>query len=347
MNYKVFTSKEIFSLESGKQLQELHLAYNSFGTLNKEKNNVVWVFHALTANSNPIEWWPGIVGDGCIINPQQHFIICVNMPSSCYGSIHPLDENVTTGEPFYHDFPLFTTRDMIRAYQLLKEDLGIEKIYLGIGGSMGGQQLLEWAIEEPNLCEYIVPIATNAQHSSWGIAFNKSQRLCIEHDATWKTKTPNAGIDGMKVARSVALISYRNYQAYAETQQGLVDENLPVDEQVFKAETYQEYQGEKLAKRFNAFSYWYLSKAMDTHNVGRNRNGVINALKNIVAKTLVIGIKTDVLFPITEQEFLAEHIPYAEFTSINSHYGHDGFLLEHEKITQILRNFLLREHFLK
>ncbi|MCU0322351.1 MAG: homoserine O-acetyltransferase [Chitinophagaceae bacterium] len=343
MSYQTFTSKETFVLESGKSLPQLHLAYHTFGELNATKSNVVWVFHALTANSNPVEWWPGIVGDGCIINPQQHFIVCVNMPNSCYGSIGPLDVNPLTNEPYYHNFPLFTTRDMVRAYQLLKENLGIEKIYMGIGGSMGGQQLLEWAIEQPELFEYIVPIATNAQHSPWGIAFNKSQRMCIENDSTWKDKNANAGIQGMKTARSLALISYRHYQAYTETQTGVVDDNLPVDEQVFKAETYQQYQGQKLANRFNAFSYWFLTKAMDTHNVGRGRKSVIDALKLIQAKALVVSIKTDILFPIQEQEFLVAHIPNAELTIINSHYGHDGFLLEHEKITLLLRSFLKRD----
>lgn len=343
MSYQTFTSKEIFHLESGKSLPQLHLAYHTFGEFNTDKSNVVWVFHALTANSNPVEWWSGIVGEGCIINPQQYFIICVNMPNSCYGSIGPLDVNPLTNEPYYQTFPMFSTRDMIRAYQLLQKHLSIKKIYMGIGGSMGGQQLLEWAIEQPELFEYIVPIATNAQHSPWGIAFNKSQRMCIENDATWKQKKADAGINGMKTARSLALISYRHYQAYTETQTGVVDDSLPIDEQVFKAETYQAYQGQKLANRFNAFSYWFLTKAMDTHNVGRGRKSVINALKSIQAKALVISIKTDILFPIQEQEFLVAHIPNAELTIINSHYGHDGFLLEHEKITLLLKSFLKRD----
>jgi homoserine O-acetyltransferase len=153
----------------------------------------------------------------------------------------------------------------------------------------------------------------------------------------------DAGIEGMKIARSLALISYRHYQAYAETQTGIVDEALPIDEQVFKAETYQAYQGQKLANRFNAFSYWYLTRAMDTHHVGRGRNSVIEALKSIQAKALVISIKSDILFPLEEQEFLAAHIPNAELAIINSYYGHDGFLLEHEKITLLLKGFLKRD----
>ena len=346
MSYQTFEYNQPFQLESGKCLPQLHLAYTSYGKLNAAKTNAVWVFHALTANSNPTEWWPNVVGENCIINPQQYFIICVNMPGSCYGSIGPLNNNPLSCEPYYHNFPMFTTRDMIRAYALLKNSLGIKKIYMGIGGSMGGQQLLEWAIEQPNLFEYIVPIATNAQHSPWGIAFNKSQRLCIENDPSWAERKPSAGINGMKTARSLALMSYRHYEAYAETQTGIVDDRLPVDEQVFRAETYQAYQGQKLANRFNAFSYWFLSKAMDTHNVGRGRTNVIAALKRIQAKALVISIKSDMLFPIVEQEFLAAHITTVELAIIQSHYGHDGFLLEHEKIAQLLKGFLKKDKIL-
>ena len=183
-----FNYNRQFKLESGASLPGLHLAYTTHGQLNHEKDNVIWIFHALTANSDPAEWWPGLVGKDRFFNPDHHFIICVNMPGSCYGSIGPLDTDPETKEPYYHNFPFFTTRDMIRSYQLLKEYLGIRKIKIGIGGSMGGQQLLEWAIEEPQLFENIFPIATNAFHSPWGIAFNSSQRLAIETDSTWKNK---------------------------------------------------------------------------------------------------------------------------------------------------------------
>lgn len=333
--FHTFHSAEKFVLESGKVLPQLHLGYTTLGTLNPQKNNVVWIFHALTANSNAADWWPGIVGDGCIINPQNHFIICVNMPGSCYGSINALSIN-NENEKYYLHFPLFTTRDMIRAYQLLQQHLGIHTILLGIGGSMGGQQLLEWAIEDPTLFEYIIPIATNAKHSAWGIAFNATQRMCIEADTTWQTHTDDAGINGLKNARAIALLSYRNYTTYA-LQEGVVNDDALVDEKIFKATTYQIYQGEKLAKRFNAFSYWYLSKAMDTHNVGRARNGLQQALQQIKAKTLVIGIDSDILFPPAEQQYLQQQIPNAKIAIINSLYGHDGFLLEHEKISALIK----------
>lgn len=332
----VFNHTLPFTLESGVTLPGFHLAYTTNGILNDKKDNVVWIFHALTANSDASEWWPGLVGDGKFFDPSKYFIICVNIPGSCYGSLGPLDVDPLTNEAYYHSFPFFTTRDMIRTFRFLKDDLAITKIHIGIGGSMGGQQLLEWAIEEPELFEYIVPLATNAFHSPWGIAFNASQRFCIETDQSWKEKKSKAGMEGMKVARSMALISYRHYETYYRTQSEITTEKIDT----FKSESYQRYQGEKLAKRFNAFSYYFLSKSMDSHNVGRGRESVEAALKKIKAKTLTIGITTDILFPVNEQQLLADNIPNAEFKAIHSPYGHDGFLLEFEKISELLKQFL-------
>jgi homoserine O-acetyltransferase/O-succinyltransferase len=336
MATKIFKYQQPFVLESGKVLPGYHLAYSTLGELNADKDNVVWIFHALTANSNPEEWWPGLVGDGKLFNPAAHFIVCVNMPGSCYGSIGPLDVNAATGKPWFHDFPFFTPRDMIRAYQPLKDFLGIDKIFIGTGGSMGGQQLLEWAVEEPALFEHIIPIATNAQHSPWGIAFNATQRMAIEADASWQQQTATAGMQGMKAARSIALLSYRHYQTYDATQAEADDSGIAG----FKAEQYQRYQGEKLAKRFNTFSYYLLSKGMDSHNLGRGRGGAINALQSITAKTLLIGIETDLLFPVSEQVYLAQHITGSAYREISSHYGHDGFLTDNWKIENCILEFL-------
>ena len=332
----VYKHKAPFQLESGVSLQGYHLAYTTHGKLNETKDNVVWIFHALTANSDPTEWWSGLTGEGKLFDPEKYFIVCLNMPGSCYGSLGPLDINPETNESYFHQFPFFTTRDMIRAYQPLRISLGINKIHIGVGGSMGGQQLLEWAVEEPELFEHIIPLATNAFHSPWGIAFNASQRFCIETDASWKEKNEKAGLEGMKVARGLALISYRHYETYWNTQSEITPDKF----ENFKSESYQRYQGEKLGKRFNAFSYYFLSRSMDSHNVGRNRGTHEEALKKITAKTLVIGISTDVLFPLREQQFLTDEIPGADFHSIHSPYGHDGFLLEYEKIKNVVIDFL-------
>ncbi|MEO8721478.1 MAG: homoserine O-acetyltransferase [Ginsengibacter sp.] len=332
MPNSIYQHEKPFTLESGYTLSHYHLGYSTYGKLNEKRDNVVWIFHALTANSNAEEWWPGLVGEGKLFDPATYFIICVNMPGSCYGSIGPLDKNPVTGKVYYHDFPFFTPRDMIRSYQPLKKFLGIEKIKIGIGGSMGGQQLLEWAIEEPDLFEIIFPIATNARHSAWGIAFNAAQRMCIEADGTWKEENPNAGIEGMKAARSIALISYRHYETYHVSQS---EQHLDKIEN-YKSESYQKYQGEKLSKRFNAFSYYFLSKGMDAQNVGRGRGGIENALQKIKAKTCAIGITTDILFPLIEQQFIAENALHAKFSAIKSLYGHDGFLIEYEQIENII-----------
>lgn len=332
----IYKYDQPFTLECGTILPEIHLAYTTHGHLNASRDNVVWIFHALTANSDPAEWWPGLVGSGKLFDPKQYFIVCVNMPGSCYGSIGPLELNTDTSEPWYHDFPFFTTRDMVKAYKPLRKHLEIERIHIGIGGSMGGQQLLEWAIEEPELFEHIFPVATNAQHSPWGIAFNASQRMAIEADNSWKEKKPDAGVEGMKVARSIALISYRHYETYSKSQSEKENESISN----YRSESYQRYQGEKLARRFNAFSYYKLSQGMDSHNVGRGRGSVEDALRKIHARTLVIGIETDILFPLVEQKFLADQIPGAAYKAIQSHYGHDGFLLEFDQIELIIKGFL-------
>ena len=342
---KVFTFNHPIVLETGAILPGYHLAYSTHGRLAPDGRNVVWIFHALTANSDPNEWWPGLVGEDKLFDPATYFIVCVNMPGSCYGSLGPLDDDPLIGEPYYHDFPFFTTRDMIRAYRPLKEFLGIQKIHIGIGGSMGGQQLLEWAIEEPELFDYIFPIATNAQHSPWGIAFNTAQRMAIEADSTWKERNERAGIEGMRAARASALLSYRHYDTYLKMQPrsaGFLAETDTGDAATSEgAASYQRYQGEKLVRRFCAFSYYKLSQSMDSHDVSRSRGSLENALRQIGAKTLVIGIQTDILFPLQEQQLLATLIPGAFFRTITSLYGHDGFLLEYQQIERLIKQFLI------
>jgi len=336
----VFNYEESFTLESGVTLPGYHLAYTTHGKLNAEKTNVVWIFHALTANSNPLEWWPGLVGDGKFFDPSKYFIICVNKPGSPYGSVSPLSVNPKNNQLYYHDFPVFTMRDMIRTFQHLKNHLGIRKVFIGLGGSTGGMQLLEWAIEEPELFEHIVPIATNAVLSPWAIAFNASQRMAIEADSTWLERRADAGQKGLSAARSIALLSYRYYNGYDITQprdKSFVALGIDVR---YAADNYQRYQGLKLVNRFNAICYYRLSQSMDSHDVGKNRGGVEKALRKITAKTLVIGITSDVLYPITEQEYLQKTIRGAELLSISSDFGHDGFLLEYEKIETALKRFI-------
>ncbi len=330
---QVFHSPAPFPLDGGAVLPELTLAYHTYGRLNPAGDNVVWICHALTGSSDAADWWSGLVGEGKLFDPRQHFIVCANVPGSAYGSTSALSVNPATGEPFFHDFPLVTVGDVARALDLLRKFLGIEKIHTCIGGSLGGQQAVEWAVQQPELIENLILVATNAQMSPWGVAFNEAQRMAIAADATWALAHPDAGRNGMKAARAVALLSYRNYDTYQTTQSRQGEDQL----EGYRATTYQQYQGEKLARRFNAFAYWALTRLMDSHDVGRSRGGLEVALSRIKARTLVLGIRSDLLFPMEEQVFLKNHIPGAEFTEIDSLYGHDGFLIENELMTKAIR----------
>ena len=335
MENRVFHYDEPFQLESGQWLPEFDLTYTTYGKLNKAMDNVVWVCHAFTGNANPSDWWNGLIGEKRLFNPNEHFIICANILGSHYGSTNALSRNPISGESYFHDFPFLSIRDVVSAIDLLRKNLNISKIQTLLGGSLGGQQAIEWAIMQPDLIENLILFSTNAIHSPWGIAFNESQRMAIASDPSWIERHPKAGMNGMKVARSIALLSYRNYATYGRTQsrdEGQVD--------FFRATTYQNYQGEKLGKRFNAFSYWTLSKMFDSHDVGRGRGRVEESLKAIKAKTLVIGISSDVLFPPEEQEFLAKHIPNAQYALIDSMYGHDGFLIEFEAMTETIKGWV-------
>ena len=330
-----YTYRQPLKLESGEFLPEVTLAYTTYGQLNEEKSNVIWVCHAFTGNANPSDWWNGLIGENRLYNPKEHFVVCVNVPGSHYGSTNPLSLNPESGEPYFHTFPMLTIRDVVFCLDLVRQELKIGKIDTLMGGSLGGQQALEWAIQQPDLFENLILFSTNAIHSPWGIAFNESQRMAIANDPSWKESQPKAGSEGMKVARSIALLSYRNYQTYNRTQsrdEGQID--------FFRANTYQNYQGEKIQRRFNAFSYWVLSKMFDSHDVGRSRGGLQNALKEVKAKTLVIGITSDMLFPPAEQKFIADHIPGATFVEIHSDYGHDGFLIEFEEMTRVITGWL-------
>ncbi|MBU3679906.1 MAG: homoserine O-acetyltransferase [Candidatus Kapabacteria bacterium] len=322
-----------FLTERGSVLSWLRLAYRTWGTLNADGSNVVWICHALTGSADADVWWSEIVGPGRVIDTTKYFVVCANMPGSCYGSSGPTDINLETGKIIGLDFPVLTARDIVRFFDALRSYLGIERIRLLIGGSMGGQHVLEWAVSMPHRIESIVPIATNARHSPWGIAFNAAQRMALEADPTFMQLDIEAGQRGLEAARAIGMLSYRTSMQYDATQH---DEDSVIDG--FRAESYQRYQGAKLTHRFNAHSYWILSKAMDAHNVGRDRGGVERALQTVTARTLVIGVDTDLLFPTREQKLIADMVPRAAYRQMQSIAGHDAFLLDQLQLSNILRN---------
>lgn len=324
-------------LENGKELPGLEIAYQTYGTLNESRNNVIWICHALTANADVADWWKGLVGEHCLIDPEKYFIVCANIIGSCYGSTGPTNVNPATGKVYYSDFPQVTIRDMVAAHILLRKHLGIDSIYLLMGGSMGGYQVLEWAVMEPSVMQKIFLIATSPSESAWGVAVHTAQRLAIEADQSWKDHTPTAGARGLKAARAIGMLTYRNYTTFQEKQTDPDPEKI--DD--FKASSYLNYQGDKLVKRFNAYSYWLLTKAMDSHHLGRGRGGnLIEVLKTIQQPTFIIGINSDILCPLDEQQFMADYMPNAELYAIDSTYGHDGFIIETQQITELLKDWI-------
>ena len=329
----IFEFKKPLELECGRVLPRWQVAFHTFGRLNDTLDNVIWVCHALTANSDVYDWWPGMVGPGCLMDTDKYFIICANIPGSCYGTTGPLSNDPETGKPYLHNFPLITVKDIVKVLKELRIFLGIKKIHLGIGGSLGGQQILEWAIEEPELFRYIAPVATNARASAWGIAFNEAQRMALAADETFTEGLASGGSKGIRAARAIALLSYRNRNTYQNTQTE-PDESKLED---FRACSYQQYQGQKIDRRYNAYSYYAVSKTLDSQNVGRNRGGLEAALSRIKAKTVAVGISSDLLFPPEEQRLIADLVPGASYYEIDSFYGHDGFLIEVEALTNILK----------
>ncbi|MDN5349243.1 MAG: homoserine O-acetyltransferase/O-succinyltransferase [Bacteroidales bacterium] len=334
-----YFNKRIFRTETGEEISDLRIAYQTWGKLNAEKDNVIWVCHAYTANADAQDWWPGMIGPGLLMDTDRYFVICANVIGSCYGTTGPLDLNPKTGRPWMREFPKITVRDLIKAHEILRKSIGIAKIHLIIGGSIGAFQALEWSVMFPEVIENMVFIASSAFASPWNIAFNEAQRMAIRADPSFYDDTPEGGKKGLKAARAIALISYRNSKAYNSTQK---DES-PTLSGNFKAVSYQNYQGDKLVKRYNAYSYVIMSHLFDGHHIGRDRGTVEEVLSHIKAKTLLIALDTDQLFPPEEQAFMANHIPFSKLVTVKTNFGHDGFLIETEQITKMVNTFLTKE----
>ncbi len=339
MAQETYVHEQDFKLESGEVLPGFQLAYTTQGYLTTAKDNVVWIIHALTGDANVHEWWSGMVGEDKFWDPAKHFIICANLLGSCYGSTNPLSPNPETGKPYYYDFPNLTSRDMARALDHLRIHLGIQQIHTLVGGSLGGQVGLEWAYLMQNSVLHTIILASNAKTSPWTIGFNETQRMAIEADPTWGTATKEAGKKGLEAARAIAMLSYRHPEDFAMKQ---VDLEEKTDN--FRIASYLRYQGLKLANRFNAFSYWILSKTMDSHDLGRGRGGTSKALAAIPSKVLAIGVDRDILFLKEESQYIAQHVPRGTYREITSPYGHDAFLIEYGQLQYFLSSFYLESN---
>ncbi|SHE57089.1 homoserine O-acetyltransferase [Fodinibius roseus] len=330
--------KEPFVTESGQAIPEPLVAYQTWGELNNARNNVFLVCHALTGNTAVDEWFGGLFGPGKTLDPEQQFIICINSLGSCYGSSGPTSQNPETGRPYRIDFPEITIRDMVRLQQKLLDELRITGIELVIGGSMGGMQALEWCImdDRPRSAVFV---GMGKAHSPWAIGISHTQRQAIYNDPNWKEGYYSADQPprkGLALARMIAMISYRSDADY-ENKFGRLPQE---DGDQFQVESYLNYQGQKLVDRFDAVSYVRLSQAMDSHDVARNRPSYQGVLGQLDIPTLVIGIDTDLLYPVQEQQELAELLPDARYREIRSVHGHDAFLMEFEQMNDLITSFI-------
>lgn len=324
------------TLETGETLPELTVAYHTYGTMNADKSNVIWVMHGLTANSDVADWWPGTVGEGLFLDPEKYFIVCANSLGSCYGTTGPSTINPATDKPWCDTFPRVTIRDMVKAHQLLATHLGISKIHELIGVSLGGFQAIEWAVSQPDIAENVMFCATDASCSPWLAAFNQTMYMAIKTDPTFGEPRLDAAREGLSTARAMALISYRGPFAYNMSQK---DPDIKPDPFFHRVQTYQEYQGKKLCDRFDVYSYLRICESSDSHDVGRGRGGVANALSRINANTLVVGITSDILFPPSTQKLLADNIPGSAYEEMPSNFAHDGFLIEHRQLNEIIHRW--------
>lgn len=318
-------------LECGGRLEGARIVYHTSGNT---RGRVVWICHALTANSDPEDWWPEMVGPGKTIDTGKDYVVCVNMLGSAYGSEGPARENPATGKLWLLDFPDITIRDTVESFIAVRKHLGIERIDLLIGASNGGFDAIEWAVREPERFGHCLFLCTAPRISPFLGATVEAQRMALEADPGFREAASlNGGESGLKCARAQALISYRSFKGYGLTQAETNPDTLFAG----RVASYERYQGEKLVRRgFDAYSYYSLCNALDSHNVGRGRGGVQKALQSIRAQVTVVAVDTDLIFPPAESREWAAWIPGARYVEISSNYGHDGFLLEIAKLSAII-----------
>ncbi len=327
-----FKDTDPFILEQGYTFHEgITIAFHTYGSLNADKNNVIWVCHALTANSRVDDWWNGLFGEGKILDPTRYYIVCANVVGSCYGSTGARSINPIDGKPFGMKWPLVTVRDWVSAHNRLRMHLGIDDIHLCIGGSCGGHQVLEFAYLIADKIKHLGLLVTSARESAWAIAGHEAQRQAMLADPTLTENNNESGAAGMKAARGMALLGYRTIEAYIESQTDL--DEVITDHRV---SGYIRHQGDKLVNRFYAHCYWHLLRTLDTHHLGRNRGALPEALRKLTMRATIIGIDSDRLIPVDQQLYLAEYLPDASIHILHSAYGHDGFLIETEQINSVL-----------
>jgi homoserine O-acetyltransferase len=325
------------ALELGGRLERVQIAYRTWGTLAPDGGNAVVVCHALTGSADADQWWTRLFGPGRALDPARDFIVCSNILGSCYGTTGPTSIDPATGRPYYGAFPAITVRDMVRVQKALVDALGVRRVRMVIGGSLGGMQVLEWALLHPALVESVVFIASTARHSAWCIGLSEAQRQAIYADPRWgggaydPADPPEAGL---AAARMMAMLSYRSQPSF-EQRFG----RRPQTEDVYAVESYLRYQGRLLVDRFDPATYVTLTRAMDTHDVSRARGDYDEVLRSIRQPTLVVSIDSDVLYWPWEQREVAALVPNARLAVLDSPHGHDAFLIDVDRLSDMVVEF--------
>lgn len=333
------------ALEQGDVLPDYTIAYRTWGRLSADADNAVIVCHALTGSSDADVWWKDIFGEGKALDPSHDYIVCSNSLGSCYGSTGPASVHAD-GARWGVRFPKLTIRDQVRAQMALADALGIRRIRLVIGGSMGGLQVLEWALLDPDRVGAIAVIAASAFHSSWCIAWSATQRMSIQADPAFEGGhyAPEAPPrNGLGIARSIAMATYRSHDSlrlkYGRNNGAEVFGDRAKSPGDFAVRNWVAHHADAFVSRFDANSYLALIDTMDTHDVGRGRGGVDAALASIRVPALIAAITSDALYVPAEQAYLSDAIPNARLIEVASLHGHDGFLIDASRMDAAIREF--------
>lgn len=346
-----FAGYEPFALESGGSLEPVNLRYAVYGELNDRRDNAILVCHALSGSARVGDWWPQLFGEHGIFDLSRDSVICANVIGSCYGSTGPQTINPVTGKPFGASFPLVTVRDWVQSQALLLDRLGVERLRAVIGGSIGGMQAIQWAIDKPGRVENCIAIGA-APLTAMGLALNHLQRQAIVNDAKWRGGEYEIGDgpgDGLALARALAMISYKSENLFAERFARNPNRNgedpLRSLAERYDIGGYLDHQGEIFTRRFDANSYLIINKAMDNFHPSRGYESEGAALERVKARVLLVGISSDWLFPPGEIRALAERMREAgadaQYAELQSTHGHDGFLAEPDAFAPIVRHWLL------